>query len=643
MEARRPGDGQPMGAEDQAQGTTRTPSQIATILQGYLTEAREGRTERDRVWQGQWDLYWQNMDFSQKAPWQSQVVMPQGPQFIERFAAAMKQALMQAGKEWYTIDAPPGMSRELLPAVKLILDYWLDRAGMTATTPALGFPVVFEDAMKMAAISKFEIAVTSKDLQVIAPKVQRTEEPPMMLGDEPTVTQQVVHVETTRTIVDIEAVEPLTVWRDPRGRGMYRLRLIEMDLYQLKALAQQTDAQGNDIWFADEIAKLTAATDPELDAQRNRKSGGDPVVNGMPGRKTVMLHEFYGDLVDEQGELVMRNCLAYLANENFCVRGPEPCPYWHGQDPLIGGAVIRVKDSTYGKSYVESWASLAVTFTEMSNLIFDATYMATMKAFAGDITVLENPEQMREGVHPNKFFQLEAGRKLEDFMAGLDLGRLPKESFDVWNGTKDLLQEGAMLNDILLGNIPDKGDVKATEVMQASKSGAAFMQSIAQTVQLTCLEPVLNLVWKTALQVTDFNVETELRDALGEVGVKLAAMTPEERLRMIGGPYTFTVRGLSAVMERQEKIQRLLAALSQIFGNQALAQAFMQRFDISALPEKILTAFGVDASELPPPAPPPQPQPQPQAPPAEPGAPPGQAPEQGPVPVDVAPPPGGVQ
>ncbi|MDE2020956.1 MAG: hypothetical protein KGJ13_11520, partial [Patescibacteria group bacterium] len=86
---------------DRASNTTPEPgaqkltdSEIVQILEGYRTEAEYARlagpNSRDLTWLMNLDLYWNRYDFSKKAPWQARELMPELPQYVDRFAAAMR-------------------------------------------------------------------------------------------------------------------------------------------------------------------------------------------------------------------------------------------------------------------------------------------------------------------------------------------------------------------------------------------------------------------------------------------------------------------------------------------------------------------------------------------------------------------------
>ena len=64
---------------------------------GYKREAvtnrSTGMNPRDDKWRDNMDLYWNRVDFSTKAEWQSKNVMPEVPSYVDRFAAALKEAM----------------------------------------------------------------------------------------------------------------------------------------------------------------------------------------------------------------------------------------------------------------------------------------------------------------------------------------------------------------------------------------------------------------------------------------------------------------------------------------------------------------------------------------------------------------------
>lgn len=129
--------------------------EIAQVLDSYRTEAeharRSGPSPRDDIWRQNWDRYWGRYDHSGKADWQAKYVMPETPQFVDRWAAAMREALTQGGR-WFTAADESGQSNALIPHIERFVDLLLSRAGRTHDGHVTDFSSVFEDQMKLGAL-----------------------------------------------------------------------------------------------------------------------------------------------------------------------------------------------------------------------------------------------------------------------------------------------------------------------------------------------------------------------------------------------------------------------------------------------------------------------------------------------------------
>ena len=98
--------------------------EIITILRGYFLEAenarKHSRGHRDRIWEDNIDLYWNRFDFSEKQEWQATEVLPEAPQFVNRFAASMRSALTRDG-EFFTVRHPGDSSGNLSDVIKKVI------------------------------------------------------------------------------------------------------------------------------------------------------------------------------------------------------------------------------------------------------------------------------------------------------------------------------------------------------------------------------------------------------------------------------------------------------------------------------------------------------------------------------------------
>lgn len=542
-----------------------TRQDIVEVLNSYRLEAQQARkhgpTGRDAVWEANVNLYWNNIDYSKKASWQSKEIMPEAPIFVDRWASAMRDALVLAG-EWYTVEDPKDTEGDLARSIKKFIDVWLKRCGRNATGQPMDFNAVFEEQMKLAAMMAGVAAVTWK----------RDSE--------------------GRGYVAIEAVDPREVWLDPTGRGLYRVRRYPIDLHQLKTLAELKDSAGEPIYDRQEIMQLESVQMTDEEMQRAQLAGHGRDTTSP--RKTITIDEYLCTLLDRQGNKIADNVLAVVANERFLIRTPEPNPFWHKKDWIVYAPAISVPLSTYGRSYMENWASVARTYIAMTNLIMDAVFLTSIKAFVTVPDMLEDPTEMEEGVFPAKTFQLEAGGDARQFLAAVDLGSLSSGSVQVWSALKQILREGASFNEIALGQSPPKGDITATEIAATEQGSTALQRAIAQTIEARFLEPTLELVWKIGLQHMDEGDE-ELRDALGEETFNMFLDRAEELARR---RITFQARGLSSLIERQQKLRALMSALQIMGSNPAFAQVLFQKIEPSKLVDEMLRLLGIDTLKL---------------------------------------------
>lgn len=538
------------------------PSEILKVLESYRSEAEQGRlggpAPRDDVWRANWDRYWGNYDRTNKAAWQSKHVMPEVPQFVDRWAAAMREALEAAG-DFFTVVDPGEQAEDLIPHVIKVMRMLLRKCAMTADGHRVDFTSVFEDQMKMGAIMALCASVTWKEGR-------------------------------HGGYVAVDTVDPREVWYDPQNRNLYRRRRYELDKHELLAMAQEAP----DLYDLEQIEMLEAGVrDEAQEAEKERSSGHGSGEGGATGRKEIQIDEWLCDLIMPDGTVAASNSLVVVANDRFIIRGPEPNPWRHGCDWLVFTPMVSVPMSVYGRTYMEDWADVADAFIELTNLIIDGVFTSTLKAFAAKPDMLVDPTQLNEGLSPNVVFLLDdIARSPDQFLGEIDLGTLPADSFQVWQALKQEIREGAKLSEIALGQAAPHARTTAHEIQQVQQAGSAMIRSMARTIESRFLEPVLNLVWKTALQEMDFAAHAS------EIGKETADMLDARRDEFLEYGLSFEVRGISAIIDRQSKLQNLLSFLQIAAQNEILMQHLLQIMDPRELLMELFELFGLDPDDF---------------------------------------------
>lgn len=538
--------------------------ELATRLAGYAAEAeyarKHGTESRDDIWQQNWDFYWGRHDFSDKAEWQSASAMPEPAQYVDRFAASVRLALTQS--RFFTMKLPGDKEGDFARAAEKMLGFWLKKCGRSPQGHPIPFSAVFEEVIKLGATSMCASSVTWKE---------------------------------EGRYVHYEPVDPRYVWLDATGRNMYRRRRLEIDKHELIDLAQKADGRGDPIYDLDMLLRLSAQIKDDSERWYRERTGLG--TEGKSDRKPVTLDEWIITLPDPNDDkIILRNALVVVANDKFVIRGPEKNPHWHGLDWLIISPVITVPLSTYGRSYMEQWTAMAELFTDLTNLLIDAVQTSSLKAFAGVKEAFESPAVLQEGLHPNMFLWLQNSFSAQDAISEIELGHMPAEAFAIWQGIKSELREGAAFSEIDVGQVPQKGDITATEISTSKAGGSEFRRSIARTIEERLVAPALDLIWRTGLQHMDPKKDQELRLEIGE---EIYDMIYQSRKILAQkGKVSFEVGAISALVERAERTNIMVQFLSTIAQIEPLVKALFTQHPPELILNYIMQNIGIDPADL---------------------------------------------
>lgn len=540
--------------------------EIVAILEGYRMEATYARiagpSSRDLTWLQHLDLYWNRWDFSKKAPWQAREVMPEFPQYVDRFAASMRMALV-AQPEFYTVSADNDQEGALAYVIRQFMNVQLRRIGRNPTGHRVDFSAIFEEAMKMGALSIPIFKVGYKDD-----------------GEE--------------GYTSLEIVDPYNFWFDPTGRNLYRIHREELDLHELRALAELRDGDA-ELFNRDALNSALvegAGYQAQFRAEREKRTGTGQWAQS--NRKPIIIDEYLCDIIDYEGRIRARNVLCVVANNKWLIRGPEKNPFEHGKDWMVASPIITVPSAPYGRSYAENFAQLTRTFNEMTNLILDGILATTMKVFAVVPGYLEDPSQIDDGIAPNAMLRLIEGIENEQALKSVDMGSLDPQAFQVWQMLKKELQEGAAFNDMTLGNSAPKGRTSATEIDTVSDNSSQYMRAIANNIETLLLEPTLDIIWKTSLQfLSKRDKEVELA-----VGPQWFQTLLRMKKDFLSYRVTFVCRGITSLLARKQKLQEFLQFLQICTQNPEMAQVLTSTWPAEKLFAYLAMLMDVDVNQL---------------------------------------------
>lgn len=536
---------------------------LLSILRGYENEARTAREsgyeDRDTTWEENLDAFWGRYDFSDKKSWQAQEVLPDVANFVERFAAVLRQGLTQVA-DWAQVQDVADVTGKISKLATKFTRVMLDNSGTNVTGQSTRFEKTFGDCVRTGTMSAMCAAVTWKDGRL-----------------------------------HIEEVDPRTFLPDPTGRGLYRIRIIEIDKDKLLRMADEMDSNGDPIWDKDAIEQETSYIDQELREWKERSSGGG--VEQTSRRKPMVLWEFYCDLIDEDGKPMKEKQLVVVLNNRTIIRGPEPNPFWHGQDwvvyhPLMSAPMGAVD----GKTYVEHFRRLTETLQNVTNMMLDAVQMNGINANVVFPEFLKDPEQLKDGLYPCLSIELDEGTDPRvDPVRPIRLGsHLGPEAFNLYQALNQKMMEGAAQSELSLGQ-HISGETTATEASLSNRGQSSFNNSIASDIEDHFLAPIVQLAYFTGIQHIDEDTHPAIKGALTEDEIG-AFMAQREDFR--NRAMRFKAKGITASLERSQMLRGLLGSMNVIGGNPILAEAFSKEYSLTALIRTLLEYHLVDIEKI---------------------------------------------
>ena len=563
------------GAEDVLEdimGAQMEDEEIVNTVRVLLKNADDARKPRVAVWDEAWRLFNNNYDFAGKADWQSKNYVPNLTMAIEFAAALLKRSIVES-RRFYQIEATKKEDEEYANLLTRLLDFWLDE----------------EDF-----IERFSTAIKSGLITGFMPikiwwKLWHQREP--MLTDDGEIGFQ----QAPREALKIDFPSPYDVWLDPTGRNQFVIERIRMDLYQVRALMEEGffSKKGYDA-----LARQATEASPDR-GEASRKRQDTP--EAPAGRKTVVLWQYWGDLVNKEGKLSGENIWAIVGAADspdavpmHLLRAPEPNPFWHGKPPYVLGGPFTVPFATYHRGLLEPALGLQRMLTELGNLILDANLYGSVKAFEVDTTMVVEPSQFKGGITPGKMFKRRGGMPGQKMIDEIKVGGVDAMSVNIFSLIERQLQNSTGITEFLTGAPSSRGRPTATEVVTGRAQATSLVDQIARGLEHQVMEPLLEMSYQVLLQhMGDFS-DPRLNEVLEERGQEIAELTNPERFSLLQGTFKFQARGMSVILSKAQELLKIMQFMQLTSANPTLAG----RVNWNELLNRAVEAFGWDPIEV---------------------------------------------
>jgi hypothetical protein len=291
----------------------------------------------------------------------------------------------------------------------------------------------------------------------------------------------------------------------------------------------------------------------------------------------IELLEYWGPY-DLDGDGIREECQIVIANRELVVRA-VPNPFHHQKRPIVKCVCNNVAGEWYGQSLIEPVLQMQEELNTIRRQSLDAASLSVNRMFKVKIT---------SGIEESQLVNREGGiiyvDNMDD-MAILDPIVVPPDAF---------ANAGQIANDMFDATIPKTLTGTVEDIKGGNSIGGVKMNegqalerfaTIAQNIQSSAIEPMLQMMYQLDLQF--LNSSEIIRAFYGNIFSNPALVTPA----MIRGQVEFSMKSLSEMVNRDSKVQQLIA-MYQVFGpnlapasQQFVLQQVMQllNFDSSAM------------------------------------------------------------
>lgn len=568
-----------------------TVIQAIRSLRNQSEEARRSRLTMNEINR---DVYFGKQDWSHKQEGQSAEFLPKVSTSVEQMSAFVKRGLIKFG-DWYSVQLDRSLAGTIDGAqVRSILDCFLTdlwKSNNSSTTLA----TVLADVVKVGLLESLMILKVHGGL--MNTRKYRFERGEPIVPEEGGLAKRedtLQMEEDKQWKLRIDMIRSEDYYPDPTGNNLFEIHRVERDLHEVVEMAE-------DGIYDKAAVDLLINTDykrPE-DEERSEKERNQDETVTPAFRKRVVLDEFWGTLLNEDGTVAHRNVVCTVANDKILIRKPEDNPFWHQESPFVATPLIRVPFSVWHKALYDDASSLNLALNEMFNLILDGGLAAVWGIKQLRLEDLEDPSQVAGGVRQG--MTLAVKQTLPHNAKVLEVvgtGNVPQDAMAVFQALDREFTQAALTNELKLGSLSPK-QVRATEVVEASQSQAVTLDGIAADIENDLICPVIRKAWLTVLQNADEIPGYIFESAVDKtVAVLLMRASPEERFAMFAGKCQFKVFGLSGTMAKALDFQKFMALMQAVQSNPMLFQAFMAKFSPDKSLRYLMARLNVNPDDI---------------------------------------------
>lgn len=500
-----------------------------------------------------WEQYRNEMDFSDKASWESRVTLAKAHAAVKHATANMLRLLTQS-QQWVQVEDIEELNgqQSFAPFVE---------KGVLKLADLAEFKEVLRDSLEYSFATLFgAIKVIWQHNPYWYTSVEQGE------GGLQTRSQQILAGQ-----LGLYSLDPWKVHFGPRTKGGSKrtdfiIEDSDADISDLMAMGGFENLQD----FVSRDHKPSSKDDPSEMQRRGQMEN----ANESRVRRRIELWDYWGDIIDPMTqEVVAREMHVLIGNGEKVIKfGPNPL--WDKKPPYILFSPLIVAGRFPGSGILEMNIEVKKAIDRIAQMWETKLHFDTIPMYEVETAALENPEELATGVYPGKVFRKKMGQGANQIIRPLLHQPMGPDSFNTVIAFDKEYQRGTFVSESVQGLIDAKGETTATEVQQTVLASTLILSDVAMHIESECLGPLGEMIWDRMFQFMDLTSRPNWTQLVGgEIGQVLDQLPTELRVDLVRGQYVFRARGLSRVIEQQQQRQRLIewvTTVSQLGPAQAI-------------------------------------------------------------------------
>lgn len=540
-----PGDLQEMMEQEQGETDEIPDGHLVKYLEACIQESYKDTEERRIKDQQLWKAHESEMEeMADKEEWQSRIVLNKPFTTCVQAKSLVRRGLLDKGN-YFGLDAAQSENEQS----KLLADFWEKDLRYWLNTDESYLPDIFADSTEMG------FAIGQSMITKVGWETNEDGISSLTMNNFP----------YWHTFPDPDR-KPRKPWS-----GLYNIHEEWIDFHVLRDKELQGSYKNIDqvrVGKAGRQGSGYRIEDPEEFQRANRKT-----YQRNPYRNAVLVQEFWGTLLDENGDVAMRNCTFTVAN-GVVIRKARQNPYRRLRWPWLDFSPIPHVIKPHGYGIYESTLSIWKFQNNLLNLYIDNENWRINNMFEIDTSKLEDPTDTE--IYPLKKWLKKRGAEGQVIMPVLKGESNLADMEMMWGISRNEWENGTFITELLKGDTGSKRDKTATEITLKLQQSIGVFDSIGKD----CERGVEQLVWAVKEVLTTYHDDFDrpgFRDIFGDDPVwqammQMGELDPQARIEALDLDCKVKVQGVSRLFKQSDEINRI----KELFGFASAIPTMMQ-------------------------------------------------------------------